>query len=348
MDPIVLAIVTIIVILFALAYAFTNGSNDSGSLVATIIACHAATPRGAVIFASIIGFFGAILGGSAIALTIQSIIGPYGGDVLVLILFATAFSAIAWNLMSARLGLPSSSTDAMVGGLIGAGIAAGGLGSIYWGLGELLGPSMALVGVTKIFVFLLVSVALGFLGGYLALKLTRFLLKNANRRVNRPIRRAQWVTAGLLAFAHGANDTQKQMAIIALVILGAGYSFSATVPDWVRIACALGIAVGTLKGGWSIQKTLGRGIYPLKPMHSLDSQASSAVSILASTVMGAPVSTSQVVSSSVIGVGAAENARMVRWHVGRQMLLSWFVTMPVCAAIAGIIFLVMRTITIGG
>ncbi len=317
MDPTVLVIVTMIVILFALAYAFTNGANDSGSLVATIIACQAATPRGAVIFASVVGFFGAILGGSAIALTVRSIVGPYGGDLLVLILFATAFSAIAWNVMSSRLGLPSSSTDAMIGGLIGAGIAAGGLGSIYWGADELFGPSLALVGVMKIFVFLLVSVAIGFFGGYLALKLTRLLLRNANRRINRPIRKAQWITAGLLAFAHGANDTQKQMAIIALAILGAGYTSSAGVPDWARVACALCIAVGTLKGGWSIQKTLGRGIYPLKPMHSLDSQVSSAMSILISTAVGAPVSTSQVVSSSVIGVGAAENAKMVRLAGGK-------------------------------
>ncbi len=345
MDPIILLAIAVIVVLLALFFAFTNGANDSASLVATIIACHAATPRGAVIFASIVGFFGAIMGGSAIAITIRSIVGPYGTDVLVLILFATVISAVAWNLMSSTLGLPSSSTDGMIGGLIGAGIGAGGLGSIYWGFTELFGPSMALVGVAKVLVFLIVSVVLGFFGGYLAMKSSRWLLRNANRRINQPIRRVQWLTAGLLAFAHGANDTQKQMAIIALVILGAGYSSSAEVPDWARIACALCIALGTLGGGWRIQRTLGRGIYPLKPIHSLNSQIPSAASILISTVAGAPVSTSQVVSSSVIGVGAAENAKMVRWRVGGQILLSWFVTMPACAIISGIIFILMKAIT---
>ena len=348
MDPTVLLAITIMVVILALFFAFTNGANDSGSLVATIIACNAATPRGAVVFASIIGFFGAIMGGSAIALTIRSIVGPYSGGILVLILFATVLSAVVWNIMSSRVGLPTSSTDAMIGGLIGAGIGAGGLGSIYWGFGELFGPSIALVGVAKVFVFLIVSVIMGLFGGFLIMKLSRALLKNANRRINQPIRTVQWLTAGTLAFVHGANDTQKQMAIIALVILGAGYSSSAQVPDWTRMVCALFIALGTLGGGWKIQKTLGRGIYPLKPIHSLASQISSATSILISTAVGAPVSTSQVVSSSVMGVGAAENARMVHWRVGREMLLSWFVTMPVCATISAVIFLVLKTITIGG
>jgi len=209
MDPIILLAVAIIVVLLALFFAFTNGANDSASLVATIIACHAATPRGAVIFTSIVGFFGAIMGGSAIAITIRSIVGLYSGDVLVLILFATASSAVVWNLMSSTLGLPSSSTDAMIGGLIGAGIGAGGLANIYWGFGELFGPSPALVGVSKVFVFLIVSVALGFFGGYLVMKSSRALFRNANRSINQPIRRVQWLTAGLLAFAHGANDAQK-------------------------------------------------------------------------------------------------------------------------------------------
>jgi inorganic phosphate transporter, PiT family len=348
MDPTILLGIAIIAILLALIFAFTNGANDSGSLVATIIACRAATPRGAVTFAAIVGFFGAIAGGSAIALTIQSIIGPYGGDELVLILFATVSTAVIWNLLSSTLGLPSSSTDAMIGGLIGAGMGAGGAGSINWGLEELITSPVELVGVAKVFVFLIVSVALGFFGGYLAMKSSRVLLRNSKRTINQPIKRAQWLTAGLLAFAHGANDTQKQMAIIALVILGAGYSASMEVPSWARVACAFCIALGTLFGGWRIQRTLGRGIYPIKPIHSLDSQIPSAASILISTAAGAPVSTSQVVSSSVIGVGAAENSKMVHWRVGRQILLSWFVTMPVCALISSIIFLVMKAITKSG
>ncbi len=348
MDSTVLLVVTATAAILALVYAFTNGSNDSGSLVATIIACHAATPRAAVIFASVLGFFGAVIGGSAIVATIHSIIGPFSQDALVLILFATVVSAVSWNILSSILGLPSSSTDAMIGGLVGAGVGAGGVSGVYWGVAQLFNPPFALVGVSKVFVFLIVSVMLGFVGGYLAMKLSRTLLRNANRRINGPIRRAQWVTSGLLAFAHGANDTQKQMAIITLVILGAGYSSSVEVPDWARVTCAGFIAVGTLAGGWRIQRTLGRRIYRIRPIHSLDSQMPSALSILISTAAGSPVSTSQVVSSSVIGVGAAENAKLVHWQVGKQMLLTWFVTIPTSALISGVVFLVARAITTGG
>lgn len=338
---------TIAVILMALAFAFTNGFNDAAASVATLIACGAATPKGAVVYASVIGFFGAVLGGTAVVLTIESLIPGASGLVLVYILFSAVLSAIAWNLLSSEAGLPSSSTHAFVGGLIGAGVAANGLNGVLWGWNELTTYPPELVGVTKVFVFLLVSVGLGLAGGYWAMKITHVALRNSNKSINRPIRKVQWLTAGLLSFSHGANDTQKQMAIIALVLLGAGYSATDAVPLWARLACSLMIAVGTLGGGWKIMKTVGRGIYKIKPIHSLDSQVPSSISIFLSTLAGAPVSSTQVVSSSVIGVGMAENAKMVQWRVGRSMLVSWFVTIPACLLISGAIFLGLR-IVLGG
>jgi PiT family inorganic phosphate transporter len=339
--------VTVLVIILSIIFAFTNGFNDAGSTVATLISAGVASPRAAVVFSSIIGFAGAILGGSAVALTIQSLVTGENGEVLAFILMSSVLAAVLWNLIGWRTGLPTSSTHALVGGLIGAGIAAGGSGSVLWGFDELVSTGHQLVGVTKTFVFLVASIAIGFFGGYVAMKLSRVLLRNATRGINRPIRRVQWVTAGLVAFSHGANDTQKQMALIALVLFSAGYASTPEIPAWTRALCALAIALGTVGGGWRIMKTIGRRIYRIKPIHSLDSQAPSALSIVFSTLAGAPVSSTQVVSSSVLGVGAAENAKMVNWRVGRDMMLSWVLAIPTCMVISGVAFTLLRSLSLG-
>jgi PiT family inorganic phosphate transporter len=294
-----------------------------------------------VIFASACGLVGTLVGGSAVVLTIMSLVSVTG-TTLVVVLLAGVGSAILWNVLSSRAGLPSSSTFAFVGGLIGAGVAAGGVGSVLWGAQELFSSSPQLVGVTKVVIFLLLSVAIGFVGGYVAMKITRVALRNANRSINAPLKKAQWVTSGLMAFSHGANDPQKQMTIIAMALFGAGYVATVDVGLWARVVCAVALAVGTLGGGWKIMRTMGRGIYKIRPIHALDSQVTSTVSIIASTLAGAPVSSTQIVASSVIGVGAAENARMVQWHVGQQMIVSWFITIPFTAVIAGAAFIVLK------
>jgi len=347
MASLVVLVITAAIILLALVFAFTNGYNDASASVATLIACGAAGPRSAVIFASAVGFFGAMLGGSAVILTIESLIKGASGMTLVYILFSTVVTAVLWNLLSSRVGLPTSSTHAMIGGLIGAAVVANGVSGVLWGVDELLGPEHELVGVSKVLIFLVLSVGLGLLGGYVAMKVSRVLLRNASRVANRPIRKVQWLTSGLLAFSHGANDTQKQMAIIALALVGASYATAESVPTWARLACALMMGLGTLGGGWTIMKTLGRGIYPIRPIHSLSSQVPSSMTIFGSTLAGAPVSATQVVASSVIGVGTAENAKMVQWHVGRSMLISWFVTIPICLVASGAIFLVVSAILQG-
>jgi PiT family inorganic phosphate transporter len=200
--------------------------------------------------------------------------------------------------------------------------------------------------VTKVVLFLFISVAIGFIGGYLAMKVSSILLRNAKRSINEPIMKVQWLASGLLSFSHGANDTQKQMGIIALVLFSAGYTTTLDVPLWVRIACAIFMALGTLGGGWRIIRTIGRGIYRIQPIHSLDSQITSTFSVAFSTVSGAPVSSTQVVASSVVGIGAAENARMVHWSVTNDMLISWLVTIPATMVISGIIFYIIQTMMI--
>ncbi|NLK26368.1 MAG: inorganic phosphate transporter [Euryarchaeota archaeon] len=337
MDILFLAILTFILALF---FTFTNGVHDASATASTMVACGATSPRRAVFFVSLLGFLGAILGGSAVALTLQTLIVVETGPLLVKIIFAAVTGATAWNVVTWRSGLPSSSTHSILGGLVGATSAGAGLGSVAWGLEELAMGELA--GLTKVVVFLILSVIVGFVGGYLVRKISAVLLRGANRAVNNSLRRAQWFTTGTLAFAHGANDTQKQMGLIVLVLLSVGVTYTMDIPSWVRFSCAVVMAMGMLRGGWRIMRTLGRDIYPLKPLDSLDSQLVSSSSILLSTIIGAPVSTTQVISSSVLGVGAGENVRMVHWGVGKHMVISWFLTIPASAFLSALIFIILE------
>jgi PiT family inorganic phosphate transporter len=226
--------------------------------------------------------------------------------------------------------------------LIGGAVAGAGAGSISWGVEELLAGQLS--GLTKVFVFLLASVGIGFAGGYLFKKASMVLLRNASRKINRPIRRAQLITTALLSFAHGANDSQKQMGVITMALLSAGMIGAAEVPLWVRILCAIAIAVGTVGGGWRIMKTLGRRNYPIKPIDALDSQVTSSGSILLSTLAGAPISSTQTVASSIMGVGAAERVKMVQWSVGKHMAVSWLVTIPASALLSGLVFIILDVV----
>jgi len=336
----------ILAVLLALFFAFTNGVHDAASTAATIIACGAATPRAGVVLVAILGFAGALLGGSAVAFTVQGLLDVDTGPLLTAILLAAVVGATAWNLVTWRLGLPSSSTHSLVGGLVGAAVAGAGLGSVVWGLDELAAGE--LTGLVKVVAFLILSVAVGFAGGFAVRRISAVLLRPARQSINRRLRQAQWLTTAALAFAHGANDAQKQMGVIVLVLLSAGAVGSLGIPLEVRLACAIMMGLGTLGGGWNIMRTLGRKIYPLKPVDSLDSQLTSASSLLMSTALGAPVSTTQVVASSVLGVGAGENARMVQWSIGRHMVVSWFLTIPASAALSALIYIILSVASMAG
>jgi len=328
-------------ILMTLVFDFTNGFHDASSTVATLIECRAATPKGAIIMSSAANMLGALLGGSAVAFTMQGLLDTGPGSDMVVVMLAAVTGSTIWNLLTWKYGIPSSSTHALVGGIIGAGIVASGAGNVVWGLNELV-TGQGLVGVTKVVAFLFISVAIGFIGGYVILRLSRLLLRNAKRSVNGPIRRVQWITSGMLSFTHGANDTQKQMGIIALVLFAAGYTTTMDVDPWVRVACAAIMALGTLGGGWRIIRTIGRGIYRIEALHSLDSQITSTASVALSTIAGSPVSSTQVVASSVVGIGTAENARMVHWSVAKDIMISWLITIPSTMAISGVIYYILR------
>lgn len=333
------------VILISLFFTFTNGIHDASSIVATPIACTAMTPRAAVVYASVIGFAGAALGGSAVAATVSGIIAPAEGHDFVSVLLASVLAATIWNLVTWRMRLPSSSTHALIGGMTGAALAAGGSGNVLWGWQELTGAGHHLTGLTKVIVFLLASILIGLVLGYLLQKLASLMLRKASKNVNRPIRRAQLLTAAVLAFGHGANDTQKQMGIILLALVGGGYAtMSEGIPLWVRLSAGAMMAVGTVGGGWSIMKTLGRGIFRLQPIHSLDSQIAASSSLVASTLVGAPVSSTQVVASSIMGVGVAENAKMVQWSVGKEILVAFLITVPAAMALSAILYYIIISV----
>jgi PiT family inorganic phosphate transporter len=332
-------LIAAVIVFVSLLFAVTNGIHDSSSMVATPISCEAMSPRVAVVFASVVGFAGAMLGGSAVSNTVSSIISLPADSNLLPILLASVLSATIWNLVTLRVRLPSSSTHALIGGMVGAAVAASGTSSVHWGWSELTGSAHRLDGVTLVVVFLLMSILIGFLLGLVIQALSRQALKNATKKANVPIRRAQLLTAALLAFGHGANDTQKQMGIITLGLIAAGYASSSEgIPFWVRTAAALMMAVGTVGGGWGIMKTLGSRIFKLEPIHSLSSQIASSSSLAVSTLAGAPVSSTQVVASSIIGVGTSENPKRVQWSVGKEIVAAFLMTIPAAMALSAILY----------
>lgn len=326
----------------ALFFAFTNGFQDSSATVATMVACRAASPKVSVLFSATFGFLGAILGGSAVAFTIQGLVHVPEQEVLLPMLLAAVLSAASWNLVTWWFGLPSSSTHALVGGLVGAGLAGAGTDSISWGTSELMDGEFT--GLVKVLLLLILSVIIGFTAGYVMKKASLVLLRNAKRSVNDPIRRVQYLTTAILSFSHGANDGQKQMGIMTVALLAGGIIGVQDIPMEVRLLTALAIALGTVGGGWKIMKTLGRRIYPIRPIDSLDSQIASSVTILTSTGAGAPVSSTQVVASSVMGVGAGEKAKMVQWSVGKHMVISWMLTIPASACLAALMFNIVASL----
>ncbi|MDE4908849.1 inorganic phosphate transporter [Methanogenium marinum] len=289
-------------------------------------------------------FLGAILGGSAVAFTLSGLLTITSGVLLLQVLLAALIAAATWNIGAWYFGFPSSSTHALIGGLIGAGITAAGIESVYWGVAEFLVPPHEITGMVKVMLFLILSIVLGLVGGYLMRRCTWLLFRNAKRTINRSIIRVNWVATAGMAFFNGSNDAQKQLGIIALVLLASGEYAALTVPFWARFACASLLTVGTLGGGWRIMKTIGSKIFALEPVHSLDSQISSGVTLGLSTLAGAPVSSTHIITMSVIGVGAADNPRNVRWHVGKELFISVIVTMPGTMVISSIILMIIQNI----
>jgi PiT family inorganic phosphate transporter len=329
-----LAIVTVIV---ALLFDYTNGFHDAANIVATMIASRAMLPAHAVLLVAVFEFLGPLLGGTAVANTIGNFVDLNGVDprLALSILLCGLLGAISWNLITWWKGIPSSSSHALVGALAGAVVVSVGIGHVVWGFTEL--GHGRLTGVTKVLLALLLSPLLGFWVAYAAHKVMSRLLAGAHPMINRDLRRAQLFTAAWLAFSHGANDGQKSMGILTLVLLLGGFIPTFAVPFWVMLACSIAISLGILSGGWRIVRTLGFAIYKVRPLHAIDSQITSAAVIFGASMLGAPVSTTHVVATSIMGVGYAERPKAVRWKKAAEIAKTWIITIP-CAALMGILF----------
>lgn len=333
-------IIALLVILMAFLFLLTNGLHDASSVVATMISCGAAQPFHAVAFAGVLELLGALFGGSAVAYTVAKMIKVAPGHVLLLLLLVALAAATVWNVFTWRIGLPSSSTHALIGGLIGAVCIATDPDDVVWGVKE-LGEGQ-LTGIAKVVAGLVFSPIAGFIVAYIMQIIMEGVLKNTSFvRTNRYLKRIQWLVVGTLAFSHGANDTQKVMGVIILALMATGYTAvgSYDIPMWLRLTVALIMFAGILCGGWSIMRTLGRGIFPLRPIHSSASLFASGVSLFASTELGAPVSTTHLVVGSIIGVGAADEYRMVNWQTGKNMVMAWCVTIPASALLSALVYI---------
>lgn len=328
MDPLL-----IVLIILALIFDFLNGVQDSSNIVATIISSRSLSPRVAMGLTAVAEFCGPFLFGVAVAQTIGSEILPL--ELMTMpILLAAIMGAILWNIFSWYFGIPSSSSHALIGGLIGAGFAGLGLESIR------------IAGLSKALIALFLSPILGLLVGFLFTKLIYLLARNSSMKINGFFKRAQVLTGMGLALSHGANDAQKTMGIITLGLVTTGTISRFEVPLWVITASALSIAIGTATGSQRLIKTLGAKFFRIRPVHGFSTQVASAAVILGAALLGGPVSTTQVVSSTIMGVGAADRVSKVRWGVAGNILAAWLLTIPLSAVVSGLLFLLLQAILV--
>lgn len=321
------ALVAVVVI--GLLFDVSNGFHDSSNSIAVLVATRAARPGPAIAMATVFTMLGPILVATAVADTIGGIVDLDPADTLLALLCAL-IAGLTWNLLTWYRGLPSSSSHALVGGLVGAGLVVAGTSAINWGPfadGHISGVGGVLIGLA-------ISPLLGGLVAWVATLAARRATRRASRELRSGVQGTQWVAAAALSFSHGANDAQKTMGLLTLALVASGTLPEFTVPLWVKIACGTALTIGTALGGWRIVHTIGRSIYRLRPLDGVVSSGSSTAIIATASAIGAPVSTTHVVSSSVVGVGAARHAHHVAWRVVRDILTAWLVTMPVCAILA--------------
>jgi len=318
----------IILICLAVVFDFLNGVHDSSNIVATMISSRALQPRPAVIMTALAEFSGPFIFGVAVANTIgHEIVSAEHLNMDILI--SALAAAIVWNILTWILGIPSSSSHALIGGIIGAvAIGAG------W-------QQIQVAGILKVLLALFVSPFVGFLAGVIVANIVYAASWKATPKVNRLFKRLQIFTSLGLALSHGTNDAQKTMGVITLGLMIAGIQQTFSVPFWVILICAAAISIGTSVGGWRLIRTLGSKFYRIRPIHGFAAQATSAAVILTASLFGGPVSTTQVVSTAIMGVGAAERKSKVRWGVAVDIVSSWFLTIPATGLFsAGIYWLV--------
>jgi PiT family inorganic phosphate transporter len=318
-------------IVLALAFDLLNGFHDSSNVVATVIASRALDARVTLLLAGVVHFVAPFVMCVAVAETVGE--GLLSADALEMaVVLAALGSAVVWNVLTWRLGMPSSSSHALIGGLLGAAVVSAGVEVVQ------------IRGLMKILLALFISPPLGMLGGFLTMRATLWAVRNAGARINGFFRHMQIATLVGLALSHGSNDAQKTMGVITLGLVAAGRLDHFHVPLWVIAISAGAIALGTSLGGWSLIRTLGWRIIRVRPIHGFTSQVSGAAVILTAALMGGPVSTTRVMGSAIAGVGAADRLNKVRWSVSRDMLVAWGTTIPATGALSGLAYLAITAV----
>ena len=325
-------LLVVVIVLVALGFDYTNGFHDSANAIATSVSTRALRPRVALALAAVMNVLGALISTKVAATVGKGIITPPAGRSGLAVILAALIGAIGWNLFTWRFGLPSSSSHALIGGLVGAALA--GSQSVHW------------QGVWhKVVVPMVVSPLVGLAGGYLFMLALLWIFRRAQvHKAHRRFRRAQIVSAAAVAFGHGTQDAQKTMGVIALTLLISGHLGPHDgIPLWVILSAAAAISLGTYSGGWRIMRTVGRRIYALTPTSGFAAQTVGGSVMLAAAQLGLPVSTTHVITASIMGTGATKRLSAVRWGVARQIVLAWVLTLPAAAATAAVVCLVLRT-----
>ncbi|MBI2589911.1 inorganic phosphate transporter [Candidatus Berkelbacteria bacterium] len=328
MSPELIGVVAIIAV--ALVFDFTNGFHDAANSIATIVSTRVLTPRQAVVWAAVFNFIAFLVFGTTVAKTIGKGLIEIE-QVNQLVIFAGLIGTIGWNILTWWIGLPTSSSHALIGGYAGAAIAKAGFGVII------------AAGWTKTLVFIVLAPSIGLILGLILMTLLSWLVaRRPPRQVNLWFRRLQLISAALYSLGHGGNDAQKTMGIIASLLVSSGYLQDFAVPLWVVLAAHGAIALGTLAGGWRIVKTMGTRIVKLTPVGGFAAETGSAASLFLATHLGAPVSTTHVITGAISGVGAAARISAVRWGVTLRIVWAWLLTIPCAGLMAFLTYEILR------
>ncbi|WP_028400422.1 inorganic phosphate transporter [Ectobacillus panaciterrae] len=326
-------LLTVLVVIGALAFDFINGFHDTANAIATSVSTKALKPRQAIILAAIMNFVGAMTFTGVAKTITKDIIDPFKLENGALVILAALIAAIVWNLVTWYYGIPSSSSHAIIGAIAGAGIAAAGFGALNY------------KGFIKIFEALIISPVLAFVVGYIIYSIFKVFLKDLNlTKTNKRFRYLQIATAALQSYTHGTNDAQKAMGIITMALIANNYLTTTDIPFWVQVSCAISMGIGTSVGGWKIIKTVGGQIMKIRPVNGVAADLTGAAIIFGASYIHLPVSTTHVISSAILGVGSAHRVKGVKWGTAKRMIITWFITLPISATLASLIYFVLNLI----
>ena len=327
--PDAMLIMLVLVIGAALAFDYINGFHDTANAIATCVSTRALSVRSAIFMAAILNFAGAMISTKVAATIGKGIVDA--ANVTQMVVLAGVMGAIIWDLITWYYGLPSSSSHAIIGGIMGAVIAHSGVSALHWG------------GLKKIVLSLVISPVVGTLIGFTFMVIMLWSFKSTSpHSINKHFRRLQVLSAAFMAFSHGTADAQKSMGVITMALVSYGTLSAFVVPTWVKIACAVAMGLGTAAGGWRIIKTVGKDFVKLQPVHGFCVETASAGVILGASSIGMPVSTTHVITSTILGVGLSKRLTAVNWNVAGRILIAWVLTIPASALVAYVTYMVFN------